>query len=155
MFGFDDVKNEVERAKSLEKWAKRCTHHFTKKTKRLLFEEIDNMMWSGCESVITGWCKRNRVYDEITDDEIQEIWNNEDPEDGKPVRLNGKYVWEAAKRVCDFINEHDDIIHIATFGEYKCVMKKVMMVIMEAFNVERKRRQTSRMMRGDDAETRT
>ena len=93
LLGFDDVKNEVERAKSLEKWAKRCTHHFTKKEKRMLFEEIDNMIWSGCESAITGWCKRNKVCDEIMDDEIQEIWDNEDPEDGKPVRLNGKYVW--------------------------------------------------------------
>ena len=120
-----------------------------------MFEEIDNMIWSGCESAITGWCKRNKVYDEITEDEIREIWNEEDPDDGEPVRLNGKYVWEAAKRVCDFINAHDDIIHIETFGEYKCVMKKVMMVIREAFNVEWERRQTSRKKRSEDAKTRT
>ena len=107
------------------------------------------------ESAITGWCKRNKVYDEITEDEIREIWNEEDPDDGEPVRLNGKYVWEAAKRVCDFINAHDDIIQIATFGEYKCVMKKVMWVIKEAHNVERERRQTSRKKRSEDAKTRT
>ena len=58
-----------------------------------------------------------KVYDEITDDEIQEIWNKEEPEDGEPVRLNGKCVWAAAKRVCDFINAHEDIIKIETFVE--------------------------------------
>ena len=41
-----EVKKEIEKEKSLERWAKRCTHHFPKKVKRLLFEEIDNMVWS-------------------------------------------------------------------------------------------------------------
>ena len=44
--GFDEVKNEIASEKSLEKWAKRCTHHFTRKVKRMLFEEIDNVVWS-------------------------------------------------------------------------------------------------------------
>ena len=39
----EEVKNEIQKEKSLEKWARRCTHHFTKKVKRTLFEEIDNM----------------------------------------------------------------------------------------------------------------
>ena len=56
--------------------------------------------------------------------------------------------------MCDFINAHEVIIQIATFGEYKCVMKDVM-VIREAFNVERERRQTSREKRSEDAKTRT
>ena len=60
------------------------------------------------------------------------------------MRLNGKYVWETAKRVCDFINRRDDLIHISTFGEYRQVMLKVMRVIKEAHNIERKRRQTAR-----------
>ena len=47
MMGFDDVKNEIEKEKNMERWAKRCTTHFAKKTKRLLFEEIDNFIWSG------------------------------------------------------------------------------------------------------------
>ena len=45
----EEVKNEVEREKSLERWAKRATNHFTKKAKRMLFEKIDNMAWSGRE----------------------------------------------------------------------------------------------------------
>ena len=84
--------------------------------KRMLFEEIDNMVWSGDEEVSKG-CQRNKVYDEITEKEIVEMWNLEVSDDDEPVRLNGKYVWETAKRVCDFINAHDDIIHITSFGE--------------------------------------
>ena len=34
----------------------------------------------------------NKVYDEITDNEIEEIWKRESPDDEEPVRLNGKYV---------------------------------------------------------------
>ena len=44
----DEIKEEIEREKSLEKWAKTTTNHFTKKVKRMLYEEIDNMVWSGC-----------------------------------------------------------------------------------------------------------
>ena len=39
--------------------------------------------------------------------------------------------------MCDFINAHEDIITITTFGEYRDVMKKVMKVIKEAHNVEK------------------
>ena len=42
----DEVNKEIEREKSLEQWARRCNNHFTKKTKRMLFEEIDNIVWS-------------------------------------------------------------------------------------------------------------
>ena len=100
------------------------------------------MVWSGNEKENTRWYDRNKVYDEISDEEIEEIWNRDDPDD-EPIRLNGKYVWDAAKRVCDFLNAHGDIIHITAFGEYRCV-KKVMKVIREAHNVERKRRQSGR-----------
>ena len=64
----------------------------------MLYEEIDNIIWSGSEREITKWCSKNKVYDEITEDEIEEIWQREDPDDGEPVRLNGKYVWQTAKR---------------------------------------------------------
>ena len=57
---------------SLEVWAKRCSNHFTKKVK-MLHEEIDNMIWSGSESEITKWCLKNKVYDEITQDEIRDL----------------------------------------------------------------------------------
>ena len=105
----------------------------------MLFEEIDNMVWSRQDKGIVKWCTENKVYDEITEDEIEEIWNREDPGD-KPVRLNGKYVWEVAKRVCNFINAHEELIQITSFGEYRMVMNKVMRVIKEAHNTERKRR---------------
>ena len=59
------------------------------------------------------------------------------------------------KRVCDFINAHDDLIHITSFGEYRVVMLKVMRVIKEAHNAERKRRRTSRKKRNDEAKVRT
>ena len=112
--GLDAVKKEIEAEKSLEKWAKRCTNHFTRKAKRMMFEEIDNMVWSGRDEGIAKWCNENKVFDEITEDEIEEIWNREDGGD-EPIRLNGKYVWETAKRVCDYINAHEDMIQIATF----------------------------------------
>ena len=99
------IKEEIQNERSLERWAKRYTHHFTKKVKRMLYEEIDNIVWSGTEKEISGWYKRNKVYDEITEEEIEEIWKRESP-DEEDVRLNGKYVWEAAKRVCDFINTY-------------------------------------------------
>ena len=107
--GFDDVKKEIEAEKNLEKWAKRCTNHFTRRARRMIFGETDNIVWSG-KGVISKWCKRNKVYDEITDAEIDELLNREDPGDDEAIRLNGKYVWETAKRVCNYINAHEDII---------------------------------------------
>ena len=146
----EDVKNEIRKEKNLERWANRSTNHFTKKMKRLLYEEIDNMVWSGKVKEITHWCKNNKVFDEITDDEIEEIWGREPPDENEPVRLNGKYVWETAKRVCDYINAHEDLIHITTFSEYQVVMRKVMVVIKEAHIVERKRRQTARKRKSEE-----
>ena len=84
------------------------------------------------------------MFDEITEEEIEEIWTREDPDEDEPFRLNGKCVWETPKRVCDLINTHDDLIHITAFGEYRRAMLKVIRVIKEADNVERKRRQTKR-----------
>ena len=69
------------------------------------------------------------MFDEITEKEIMEIWISEDQDEEEPVRLNGKYVWETAKRVCEFINTHEDLIQITSFREYRVVMKKVMKVI--------------------------
>ena len=152
---FEEIKQEIVKEKSLERWARRCTHHFTKKVKRMLFEETDNMVWSGKEKEISSWYEDNKVYDEITEAEIEEIWKREGPDDDEPIRLNGKYVWETAKRVCDFINTHEDLIAITTFGEYREVMKKVMSVIKEARNVERKRRQSSRKKKKDETKSRT
>ena len=99
--------------------------------------------------------QKNKVYVEIANDEIEEIWKREDSNDDVPIRQNGKYVWETAKRVCDYIDAHDDLITITSFGEYRGVMKKVMGVIKEAHIVERKRRQTSRKKKADDAKERT
>ena len=141
MIAVEEIKKEIETERNQERWAKRCTNHFTKKVKRMLYEEIDNIVWSGVENEISEWCKRNKVYDEITEEEIEEIWIRESPEEGESIRLNGKYVWETAKRICNFINAHEDIIQITTFGEYKVAMKNAMSVIKEAHNVERKRRQ--------------
>ena len=44
MMGFDEVKKEIETEKNLEKWAKRCINHFTKKAKRC------------CLKKYTTWC---------------------------------------------------------------------------------------------------
>ena len=54
------------------------------------------------------------VFDSITDEEMEEIWKRK-CQDEEDVRLNGKYVWEAAKRVCDFVNTHEDLIAIRSF----------------------------------------
>ena len=135
----DEVKKEIESEKSLERWARRASGYFTKKVKRMLSEEIDNMVWSG-EKEISQWRKVNKVYDEIIDKEIEEIWMSETPDCSETIRLNCKHVWETVKRVCDFIKAHDDLIKIMKFGEYRIAMKKVMKVIREAHNVERKRR---------------
>ena len=53
-------------------------------------------------------------------------------------------------RVCDFINGHEDLIHITTFSEYRAVMKEVMLVIKEAHNVERKRRRTATKRKSEE-----
>ena len=106
----------------------------------MLYEGIDNARWNHEEEEMTKWWKQHKVYDEITESEIEEIWKTERQDNDENVRLNGKYVWETAKRVCNFVNSHEDLIHITTFGEYRNVMKKVTMVIKEAYNTERKRR---------------
>ena len=49
----EEVKKEVATGKSHERWARCCTNHFTKRIKRMLFEEVDNMAWSGAEKSIT------------------------------------------------------------------------------------------------------
>ena len=62
MLEFVGIKREIELEKSLERWAKRCTNSFTKNVKRMVFGEIDNVIWSGKEKEISRWCQRNRVY---------------------------------------------------------------------------------------------
>ena len=71
---FDAVKKEVEGERNLERWAKRSTSCFTKKVKRMLYAEIDNVVWNNDEEEITKLCKQNKDYDEITESEIEEIW---------------------------------------------------------------------------------
>ena len=97
----------------------------------------------------------NKVYDEITENEIEEIWNREAPDHEEPIGLNGKFVWETAKRVCDFIDAREGLIRITTFREYRVVMLKVMKVIKEASLVERKRRRTTRNVNRDEINRRT
>ena len=41
----DAIKDETEREKSLESWTESTSNNFTKKPKRMLFAEIDNMAW--------------------------------------------------------------------------------------------------------------
>ena len=141
---FEWIGNEIENEKNLERWGKRVTNNFPKAMRRKIYEEVDNMVWSENEKEITRWCKTQKVFDEITEKEIEEIWNREEPDEDEQVRLNGKYAWGTAKRVCDFINAHENIITISSFGEYRKVMMKVMKVIKEAHTVERKRRMISR-----------
>ena len=69
--------------------------------KRMLFEETDNMVLSGNEKEITGWCNRNKVYDEITENDIEGIWMREAPDEDEPIRLNGKCVWEVQNECVD------------------------------------------------------
>ena len=57
--------------------------------------------------------------------------------------------------MCDFINAHEDLIQITTFGEYRDVMRRVMKVIKEAHNVEKKRRQTSRKRKREEVTLKT
>ena len=47
-----------------------------KKVKRALFEEINDIAWSGRED-LSRWCQQNKVFNEITEDVIAEIWNRE------------------------------------------------------------------------------
>ena len=46
LMGLEEIKKEILK-KSLERWARRSSHHFAKKVRRMLFEEIDNMVSSG------------------------------------------------------------------------------------------------------------
>ena len=70
------------------------------------------------------------------------------------IRLNGKYAWETAKRVRDFIASHDELIHITTFVEYRKVMKRGMSVTKEAHNTERERKWTANE-KSEERRTRT
>ena len=119
MMKLDDVRKEMRAEKDLERWARRYSNNFPKKAKRMLFEEIDNMVWYGGEKEIVNWCQQNKEFDEIAEKEIEEIWMRESPDEEEQIRLHGKFVWETAKRVCDFINAHDDLIHITSFREKK------------------------------------
>ena len=35
LMGLEEVKKEVEKEKNIERWTRRCAHHFTKKVKRI------------------------------------------------------------------------------------------------------------------------
>ena len=70
---FEEVKEEIEKEKTLQMGARRVSNHFLRKTKRVIFEMTDNIVWSGEEKVVLEWCKRNKVFDEITDEEIEVI----------------------------------------------------------------------------------
>ena len=83
--------------------------------------------------------QEEQSFDEITE-EIEEIWKRDPDDNEEAIRLNGKYVWETAKRVCDFVASHEELIHITSFGEYRKVMRIMMGVIKDAHNTERKRR---------------
>ena len=85
---FEAIMREIERENSLEGWARRRTNFFTKKVKMALYEVIDNVVWTGREDDITQWCKRNKVYDEIREEEIEEIRKNQDLDGNEPIRLN-------------------------------------------------------------------
>ena len=61
LIGFDGVKTEVEKEKNLEAWGKRCTHFFNEKTKRLLFQETDNIVWNCGENEIASWVRRKSL----------------------------------------------------------------------------------------------
>ena len=150
LIGLEEIK-EIGEEKRIERWARRCTNFFTKIAKRMLFAGIDNNAWSGSEKEVSGWCKLDKVYDEVTENEIEEIWNRESPDIEENIRLNGKCVWETAHRVCDFINPHDDIVQITSLGEVTSLMKNVMMVIKEVHNMERKRRQTAKKTTSEEA----
>ena len=78
LMGFEEVREKIEKEKTLQKWARRVSNHFPRKTKRVIFEMTDNMVWSGDERGVAEWCKRNKVFDEITEDEIDEIWRRDD-----------------------------------------------------------------------------
>ena len=99
--------------------------------------------------------QENKVYDEITEDVIEDVWKRKVSDDGEPVGLDGKYIWETATRVCDFTNTRQDLIGMTSFGEYRRVMLKVMKVIKEAHNTEKKRRKTLRKKKSDEAKERT
>ena len=91
LMGLETIQNEFQKEKSLEKWGKRTSNHFPKSVRRMLYGEIDNMVWSEKEKEISQWCKTNKVFDEITEKEIEEIWDREGDDD-EEIRLNWKYV---------------------------------------------------------------
>ena len=35
------------------------------------------MVWSGNEKEIAQWCRKNKIFDEISENEIEEIWKRE------------------------------------------------------------------------------
>ena len=73
LMDLEEAKTEIRNENSIDAWARRCTNHFPRKEKKLLFAETDNMVWNENEREIAKWCKRNKIYDEINEDEIMEI----------------------------------------------------------------------------------
>ena len=43
----DGIKKEIEKEQNLETWGKRTNNLFAKKTKRIIYEEIDNIVLNG------------------------------------------------------------------------------------------------------------
>ena len=68
VMGFEEFKEKNEKEKTLQKWARRVSNIFPRKTKRVIFEMTDNMVWSGDERSVAESCKRNKAFDETTDE---------------------------------------------------------------------------------------
>ena len=57
--------------------------------------------------------------------------------------------------MCDFINAHEELVHITAFGECRDVIRRIMRVIKEAHNTQRKRRLSGKKKRSDETMKRT
>ena len=56
-----ESRRRLKKKKSLVKWGKRTNNLLAKKTKRMIYEEIDNMVWDENEKKIGEWCNRDKV----------------------------------------------------------------------------------------------
>ena len=49
------------------------------------------------------------MFDQISETEIEEIWKRETSDEDEVTSLNGKHDWKMVRRLCEFINVHDNI----------------------------------------------
>ena len=120
LMGFEEIK-EFLKEKSLERRARRYTHFFTKKWNRMLYEEIDNVVWSGKENEMEDG---TRTIMCLMKSENEKSGRSRGEKPRKTVILSDSTANKSGKPPRVVTSSHTNSSSISLFGEYRVRREK-------------------------------